>query len=105
MKQTLSINQQVWMILQKDLAMQKDIARRLINIRALAKYLIQKYDFSAGIDAVISAIRRFESQNTFSKEEKELEGIFKDGIVSTKNNIACITLDMTFKKFIQRMKE
>ena len=105
MTQALSINHQIWMILQKDLAVQKDISRGLINTRALAKYLANKHDITAGIDAVISAIRRFESQNTFEKEEKELEAIFKDGIVSTKNNIACITLDMSFKKLVQRFTQ
>lgn len=105
MKQELSINQQVWLILQKDLAVQKDMVRGLINVRALAKYLSETYNITAGIDAVISAIRRFEGQNQFEKDEKELAEIFKDGIVSTKNNMCCMTLNLKFKKTVQRMGE
>lgn len=103
MKPPLSINQQVWLILQKDLAIQKDLARGLINVRALAKHISDTYNITAGIDAVISAIRRFEGQNQFERDEKELQVIFHHGIVSTKNNMCCITLNLTFKKVAQRL--
>ncbi len=103
MTQQLSTNQVIWTLLQKDLAVQKDLARGLVNTRALAKYLLEQHNLSAGIDAVISAIRRFESQHLFEKEEKALEQVFQHGIVSTKNNVACITLDLGFRKLVQRL--
>ncbi|MBW3002493.1 hypothetical protein KY338_05035 [Candidatus Woesearchaeota archaeon] len=98
-----NINQDVWQILKSDLAIQKDIQRKLINTRALAKYILQKYPLRASLDSVISAIRRFQSQEKFKEEEKSLIGCFKGAVVSTKNNVACITLNMRpsefFKKF------
>ncbi|MBI4148574.1 hypothetical protein HY490_04750 [Candidatus Woesearchaeota archaeon] len=101
-KSELSVNQHVWLLLQKDLAVQKDLSRGLVNIRALAKHLMETYDIRAGIDAVISAIRRYESQNTFVEDDKNLNRIFQKGIVSTKNNVACITLDVNVKRLVQR---
>ncbi len=98
-----NINQEVWHILKSDLAIQKDIQRKLINIRALAKYIITKYMLRASLDSVISAIRRYQSQEKLVQEEKALLSCFKGAVVSTKNNVVCITLSMRpadfFKKF------
>lgn len=98
-----NINQEVWHILKSDLAIQKDLQRKLINTRALAKHIIQKYPLRASLDSVISAIRRFQSQEKFKEEEISLLSCFKGAVVSTKNNVACITLNMRpadfFKKF------
>ncbi|MEM4263467.1 MAG: hypothetical protein QW666_01045 [Candidatus Woesearchaeota archaeon] len=99
----VNVNQEVWHILQSDLAIQKDLQRKLLNTRALAKYILSKYLLRASLDSVISAIRRFQSQEKFAEEEKALLGCFKGAVVSTKNNVACITLQMRpsefFKKF------
>ena len=98
-----NINQEVWHILRSDLAIQKDLHRKLLNTRALAKFIISKYMLRASLDSVISAIRRFQSQEKYLKEENTLLSCFKGAIVSTKNNVACITLKMRpidfFKKF------
>ncbi len=88
-----SINQQVWKALQTDPAIMRDLQRKLVNTRALAKYLIQKYDFKVSLDAIISSIRRF-PLDAYQEEEKILQHIFKEAIVSTKNNIACVTVNM-----------
>lgn len=97
-----NINQEVWHILKSDLAIQKDIQRKLINTRALAKYIITKYPIRASLDSVISAIRRFQSQEKFTEEEKTLISCFRGAVVSTKNNVACITLAMRPTEFCKR---
>lgn len=94
MVQKLNINQTVWKILASDLAIQKDISRKIVNVRALAKHILKKYELPASLDSVISSIRRFQSAERFNEDEKELLHIFKDGVVSTKNNMACITLGL-----------
>jgi len=98
-----NVNQEIWHILQSDLAIQKDLQRKLLNTRALAKYIITKYPLRASLDSVISAVRRFQSQEKFAEEEKALLACFKGAVVSTKNNVVCITLQMRpsefFKKF------
>jgi predicted regulator of amino acid metabolism with ACT domain len=103
-----NINQEVWHILKSDLAIQKDLQRKLINTRALAKYILQKYPLRASLDSVISAIRRFQSQEKFKEEEQSLLSCFKGAVVSTKNNVAVLTLNMRpadfFKKFTTSKK-
>ncbi len=98
-----NINQSVWKILNSDLAIQKDISRKLINSRALAKYIHMKYGLPASLDAVISAIRRFQSQEHFEEEEKAVLRVFDDARVSTKNNVAIVSLKLSppafFKKY------
>ncbi len=88
-----SINQQVWKALQTDPAVMMDLERKLINTRALAKYLINKYDLKVSLDAVISSIRRFPLEQ-FQEEDKLLQHIFNNSVINTKNNMACITINM-----------
>jgi len=98
-----SINQQVWKALQTDPAIMRDSQRKLINTRALAKYLMDKYDLNASLDAIISSIRRFPLED-YQEEEKILQHIFRDSIVSTKNNIACVTIYMTPTQVFEKIK-
>jgi len=97
-----STNQEVWKILRSDLAIQKDLNRNLINSRALAKYVITKYNLTTSLDAVISAIRRFQGEETFREEEKAILSVFKNAVISTKNNMACITLNMRPCHFLKK---
>lgn len=87
-----NINKTVWDILDKDLAVQKDLFRKLINARALAKYIIEKHNLKASLDAVISAIRRYSTKREYKEEEKKLRNVFKDAMISTKTNISRITI-------------
>jgi len=102
-KDKININQTIWKIVQSDLAIQKDLARKIINMRALAKYIIKKHGFNFSLDGVISAIRRFEGQEDFKEDEQSLLNIFKESIVSTKNNVTCITLSIGSKEFFSKM--
>lgn len=92
MMQKPNINQTVWKILESDLAIQKDISRKIINVRALAKHILRKYELPASLDSIISSIRRFQGATRFDEDEKGLLHIFRDSVVSTKNNMACIAL-------------
>ncbi|MBI4139345.1 hypothetical protein HY483_00095 [Candidatus Woesearchaeota archaeon] len=99
----MNVNQEVWKVLRTDSALQKDLTREIINMRALAKYLIDKYHYKASLDAVISAIRRYQSQEEYKEEDKKLEHIFSESVVSTKNNMACITLSLTARQTMQKL--
>jgi len=57
MKNTVN---QVWDFIDNHPCIKKDSERNLINVRALAKYIITTTKIDATIDAVISAIRRYE---------------------------------------------
>ncbi len=99
----VNINQTIWKVIQSDLAVQKDLARKIINMRALAKYLIKKYGLTFSLDGVISAIRRFQGQEDFKEDEESLLHIFKESVVSTRNNVASITVSMGAKEFFSKM--
>ena len=84
-----NINQQIWKLLSSDISVQRDLSRKVINMRALAKYLISKYKLRASLDSVISAIRRYAIEPEF---EEEAVNIFKEAKISTKNKVVCITV-------------
>ena len=87
-----NITQKIWSIIQKEPAIKKDLKNNLINIRALAKHIIKKYDLDFSLDGVITAIRRYLQEEKFEKEDNELISVFNGSNLSTKNNMVCITL-------------
>ena len=90
-----SINQIVWGILEGHIGLKKDLSRDIINIRALANYLIDKYDLNTSIDSVISALRRYSDSSEKIKEEKNILSFFKNATIKTRNHIFCLTLIKT----------
>ena len=90
-----NINAQVWKLLEEDLCIQKDLQRDLLNVRGLARFLIEKHNVKASMDAVISAVRRFENDRTFKDNTEDLKKTFSQTIVTTKNNVAAITVKET----------
>ncbi|MCR4284458.1 MAG: hypothetical protein NUV97_00240 [archaeon] len=88
----MNMNQLVQNIIDKDLSIQKNILRGVLNSRALAVYLIKKYNLKTSLDSVLSAIRRYDSESEKSLKEKNLREIFKAGMIKTRSNIACIVL-------------
>ena len=92
-----NIHKQVQAILSSDRAIQKNLQRDLINIRALARFLQEK-GVDGSIDAIISAIRRFENDKKLISQEENLKECLSKMIVSTKSNILGIELkDAEFK--------
>jgi len=87
----MSINQQVWHAIQKDPAVLLGLQRKLVNIRALAKHLIQDKGIAGSLDSVISSIRRFPLDEA-TQEEQTLRNLFRDSVISTTNNVACVTV-------------
>ncbi len=82
---------EVWNIIESDRAIEKDLTRKVINTRALARHILKKYALKASLDAVISAVRRFEAKSGWSETEKKIANLFKDAIIITRNNIVCLT--------------
>lgn len=86
-----NIHKEVQTILSTDRAIQKNLRQGLLNTRALARY-IQHQGVSGSIDAIISAIRRFEQNENILQSEKEIENCFSSMIIKTKSNILKIEL-------------
>jgi hypothetical protein len=85
-----NINKGVWEVLARDVCMQRDLNRKIINIRGLAKLIIKNHLPNASLDSVISAIRRFQTGGL--PNAKDSEEVFHGAVVSTKNFLACVTL-------------
>src|SRR3989344_4471334 len=88
----VSVNQKVWNLISKELCIQKELLHGLINVRALAKYLVDKYSLNVSIDSVISAIRRYESSGFCDLSDDTVINLFKDCIITTRSNVACLTI-------------
>lgn len=86
-----SVQQTVSNLLSKEICVNKNLSQKLINTRALARYLIKKYSLNTSLDSVISSIRRYDLQQ-LEEDKKRILLLFKDAIILTRNNIVCITL-------------
>lgn len=96
-----TITKAVWHIIKSDAALQRDLHRGIINTRACARYIIRKHELKASTDAVLSAIRRFEHEETLN-DSKRLH-FFRDSVILTKNNIACITIKKDGDRLLQNI--
>ena len=99
-----SVQQIVTGLLSKEICVQRNLESGLINARALARYLIKKYELKVSLDSVISAIRRYEIKKVEEDRNKILV-LLSDAIVSTRNNIACITLKNFLFKDLSKLPD
>lgn len=100
----MNVNQRIWTILEGDLAIKKNLSRRIVNTRALARDLITSYKLNASLDAVISAIRRFETQGDYKKQDTLIQNVLKDSLVRTRTNITCFTIKLKPREFLEKLK-
>src|SRR3989338_9005865 len=90
-----NVNQQVWRILSKNISIQKDLQRGIINIRGLAKMLIKDYHIISSLDSVINSINRFESH--IELQEDVVSSVLKGAKVMTRNNVSCVIIKISPK--------
>lgn len=83
---------EIWDILSNDVSIRKDIARGIINNRALAKYLIKHHHLQISLDGAISSIRRFEKDQHVVDDFTTVKEALKGAKISTRTNITCITI-------------
>lgn len=83
---------EVWKYLDNNPSIKTDMSLGLINIRALAKYIIKTQKMDATLDAVISAIRRYElsQQDDIFLDARELIG--ETITLSTRSGLVEISL-------------
>jgi aspartokinase len=87
-----NIVHEVWNVIDNNPSIRKEMNRNLINISALARYIVDNKNLNASIDAVISAIRRYE----IDKHDDIFDNAYKilghTVNISTKSNLAEISL-------------
>jgi aspartokinase len=97
-----SINKEIHNLINKHISVQKSLKRNIVNVRSLAKFLIDEYNLNYTLDSVISAIRRYEVEKVSLISSKETEKIFSQMSISTKDNVAKIVLkDKAFKEICE----
>ena len=97
----------VWKILDNSPDITRNLSLGLINIRALAKYFVDKQDIPGTVDAVISAIRRYDIKKQNAIFSRALAMIKDADSISTMSNLANISLvkDTEIQKLIPRFFE
>jgi len=86
-----SITKQVWRLIDEDVAIQKDLARGIINVSGLAAYFKEIGAIEGSLDSVISAVRRYR-RRTLSEEHGAVAKAIADAIVATKTRITALHL-------------
>ncbi len=79
-------------LLDHDTAIKRDLSKGLINKRALAQYIEKQLNTNVSLDAIMSAIRRYETDLSEEKQFAKAGVIIKNGKISTKTGIAIIAL-------------
>lgn len=85
--------------LDRDPSIRLNLDRRIISIRALAKYIIKKEKINQSIDSVIIAIHRYDLKNCEYIFDKAREIFSRTTTISTKSRL--ITISVTKDKELQ----
>lgn len=87
-----NISREVQRILDHDTAIRRDLSRGLINKRALALYMQKQLQLRESVDAIISAIRRYEAEIKEGEHFAKARSLIKNARISTRTEIAIIAL-------------
>ena len=90
-----SITRQVWEIVDNDITIKKDLERGIINVSALAQYILDTYKIEGSLDSIISSIRRYKSDVKVQDDFARISKALRESVISTKTNISLITLKNT----------
>jgi predicted regulator of amino acid metabolism with ACT domain len=79
-----SINKRVWDYIDRSTEIKKVMQAGLINTSALAREIARKEGLASNIDAIISAIRRYENESEKTKQYKTFYELLKKSKIKTK---------------------
>ena len=72
-----NLTHEVWNYLDSEPSIKKELSRGIVNIMALAKYIIDTKNLEKSPDAVISAIRRYVLEERHAPKFHNVEDIIK----------------------------
>jgi aspartokinase len=90
-----SITKQVWEILDNDPTIQRDLARGIVNVSALAQYLKETHRIEGSIDSLVSGIRRYRTGSGAHDDYARIGRTLQDAVLSTKTGISMVRLHNT----------
>ncbi|MBS3107902.1 hypothetical protein J4468_03205 [Candidatus Woesearchaeota archaeon] len=85
-----NINREVWRRIDNDAAVKKLLLEGLINISALARIIAKEHDLTKNLDAIISAIRRYEGNAEKKESLIKIYQLIKKAKFSTKTKLASV---------------
>jgi hypothetical protein len=91
-KKPSNIREYIWKIIDTDISLKKDISRGIINVRALANYIANRYNLDVSLDSIISAIRRYNISPEKQRNIGEVYSLLKQAKMKTITKMASISL-------------
>lgn len=85
----------VWKVIDTDIPLKRDLTRGIINIRALAKYILKTQKLDSSLDAVISAIRRYQRSPENKERDSSAYSLLKQAKLSIRAKMASLELKRT----------
>ena len=100
-----NVQESVTNFIDQDVSIRRGLSRGFINSRALAKYIHQNLALSCSIDAVISAIRRYEVREENKVNIKKRYKIIADAKISSRSDMVSVLLkkNMEVRKSIVKL--
>ena len=90
-----NVREFVWKFIDTDISLKKDLSRKIINIRSLAKYIIATQKINSSLDAVISAIRRYNFDFKKSEDTNSIHSVLKQARVAIRTKMSSLLLKRT----------
>lgn len=88
-----NIHKEVWRYLDNHLTIKKNLADELINVRALAKKIIQDLHLDGSLNAVISAVRRYHSDLKEKEHLTTIYSLLQKAKLMTRTKLASVLLN------------
>jgi len=85
----------VWRFIDTDISLKKDLSRKIINVRSLANHIIDSQKISASLDAVISAIRRYNLDTKKHEDAGSIHSVLKQARVAVRTKMSSLLLKRT----------
>ena len=85
----------VWRFIDTDISLKKDLSRKIINVRSLANHIIDSQKISASLDAVISAIRRYNLDTKKHEDAGSIHSVLKQARVAIRTKMSSLLLKRT----------
>ena len=90
-----NIRELVWKYIDTDISIKKDLSRKIINIRSLAKHIITTEKINTSLDAVISAIRRYALDSKKHDDNISIHSVLKQARIAIRTKMSSLLLKRT----------
>ena len=85
-----NIQSNVTNFIEQDVSIRRGLSRGFVNIRALAKYIHDNLALPCSLDAIISAIRRYETEEQTKEDIKNRYKVIANSKVSSRTRMASV---------------